>query len=65
MNFINITNRYINLGYWLLHFKMSLSIIITKPNKVAYNSSKAFQPIIFLNTLGKLIKKIISERLQV
>jgi len=53
INIINITNTCIT----------SLSIIIPKPNKVAYNSLKMFQPIILLNTLGKLIKKAISERL--
>ena len=62
-NFINIANKCINLSYWLSHFKMSLLIIILKPNKVAYNSPKVFQLIIFLNILGKLIEKIISERL--
>ena len=65
MNFINIANGYINIGYLPLHFKMSLSIIIPKPNKIAYDSSKAFQLIVLFNTLEKLIKKIISERLQV
>ena len=32
-NFINIINVCINLQYELLHFKLSLSIIIPKPNK--------------------------------
>jgi len=63
-NIINITNTYINLGYWPLYFKNSLSIIIFKPNKLIYNSSKIFHSIVLLNTLGKLIEKIISERLQ-
>jgi len=40
------------------------SIIISKPNKMAYNSLKMFQPIVLLNTLGKLIKKVISTRCQ-
>jgi len=31
---------------------------------MSYNSSKYFCPIVLLNTLGKLIEKIISERLQ-
>ena len=31
-NIVNITNSYINLGYWLSHFKKSSSIIIPKPN---------------------------------
>ena len=64
-NFINIANKCINLSYLLLHFKMFLPIIIPKPTKMAYNSLKAFWPIVLFNMLGKCIKKIISERLQV
>jgi len=61
---INIANTCINLGYWLSHFKTSSSIIISKPNKVAYDSSKSFYLFILLNTLGKLIEKVIGEQLQ-
>ena len=43
---------------------MLSSIIIPKPNKTSYNSLKIFRPIVLLNTLGRLIKKVISERLQ-
>ena len=43
---------------------MSSSIIIPKPNKIAYNSLKMFQLIVLLNTLSKFIKKVISDRLQ-
>jgi len=32
---------------------------------VLYNSPKTFQSIVLLNTLGKLIEKVISKRLQV
>ena len=63
-NIVNIANTCINLGHWPLHFKMSLSIIIPKPNKVSYEFPKSFHPIILLNTLEKLIEKVISERLQ-
>ena len=63
-NFVNIANTYINLEYWLPHFKMLLSIIIPKPNKASYDSPKMFQPIVLLNTLSKLIEKIIRKRLQ-
>jgi len=31
-NIVNIANYYINLGYWLSHFKKLSSIIIPKPN---------------------------------
>jgi len=40
------------------------SIIIPKPNKASYNFSKIFCLIVLLNTLGKLIEKVIGERLQ-
>ena len=63
-NFINIANVCIDLGHWLLHFKMLSFIIIPKSNKVSYNSLKTFRPIILLNMLDKLIKKVIGKRLQ-
>ena len=39
-------------------------MIIPKPNKMVYNHPKSFHPIALLNTLGKLIKKVIAEKLQ-
>ena len=61
---INIANECFKLGHWLSHFKISMSIIIPKPNKESYDFPKSFRPIILLNTLGKLIKKVIDNRLQ-
>jgi len=61
---IHIANACIELGYWLSHFKRSTTIIIPKLNKKFYDSPKSFRPIILLNTVGKLIKKVIRERLQ-
>jgi len=48
-----------------MHFKKFMSISIPKLNKPSYNILKAFCSIVFLNMLGKLIKKVISNRLQV
>ena len=62
--FIDIANACIELGHWPLHFKVSMSIIIPKPNKESYDSLKDFRPIILLNTISKLIEKVIGERLQ-
>jgi len=39
-------------------------VVIPKPNKQLYNSPKSFRPIVLLNMLGKLIEKVIGERLQ-
>ena len=63
-NIINIADVCFELGYWPSHFKTLSSIIITKPNKKLYNSPKMFKPIVLHNTIGKLIEKVISERLQ-
>jgi len=40
------------------------SIIIPKPNKASYSSSKMFRLIVLLNTFGKLIKEVIGKRIQ-
>jgi len=63
-NIIKIANACIDLGYWPNHFKISSTVIIPKPNKSSYDSPKSFRPIVLLNTLGKLIKKVIGERIQ-
>ena len=63
-NIITIADTCIKLGHWPSHFKISLTIIIPKPNKASYDLSKLFRPIILLNTLGKLIEKVISNRIQ-
>ena len=64
VNIINIADTCINLGYWLNYFKCSLTVIIPKPNKMVYDQPKSFRPIVLLNTLGKLIEKVVVERLQ-
>ena len=63
-NIISIANACIESGFWSSHFKRSTTVVIPKLNKKTYDSPKSFRPIVLLNTLGKLIKKFISERLQ-
>ena len=63
-NITNITNSCINLRYWPNYFKISTTIVIPKPNKSSYDQPKAFRPIVLLNTLGKLVEKVVTERLQ-
>jgi len=61
---INIANACINLGFWPEYFKVSATVIIPKPNKPSYDNPKAFLPIVLLNTLSKVIEKVIAERIQ-
>ena len=63
-NIIRIANACIDIGYWPSHFKRSTTVVIPKPNKPLYDSPKLFRPIILLNIVGKLIKKVIGKRLQ-
>ena len=63
-NIINIANACIELGHWPSHFKTFMTIVIPKPNKASYDSPKSFQPIILLNTLRKLIEKVIGDIFQ-
>jgi len=64
VNIINIANACFNLGHWPNYFKYLSTIIIPKPNKTSYDQAKSFRPIVLLNTLEKLIEKVIAERLQ-
>ena len=61
---INIADACINLGHWPKYFKISTTVVIPKPNKISYDNPKAFRPIVLLNTLGKLVEKVIAERFQ-
>ena len=63
-NIINIADACINLGHWPNYLKCSSTVIIPKPNKLVYDQSKSFCPIVLLNTLRKLIEKVIAGRLQ-
>ncbi|RXW14702.1 hypothetical protein EST38_g11150 [Candolleomyces aberdarensis] len=59
-----LANGCIESRHWPKHFKESMSVIIPKLNKASYSTPKAFRPIVLLNTLGKLIEKMISNRFQ-
>jgi hypothetical protein len=62
--FTRVTNACICTGHWPAHFKESLSVIIPKPGKASYSTPKSFRPIVLLNTLGKLVEKMLARRLQ-
>ncbi|KAJ3553860.1 hypothetical protein NP233_g12550 [Leucocoprinus birnbaumii] len=62
--FLAIADACMKVGYWPSHFKESVSVIIPKLGKPTYSTPKSFRPITLLNTLGKLIEKMISTCLQ-
>ena len=64
IDILSLANTCLSLHYWYRHFKESVSVIIPKLGKLAYDISKVFRPIVLLNTLGKLIEKMIARQLQ-
>ncbi|CAA7270651.1 unnamed protein product [Cyclocybe aegerita] len=62
--FIMLANACLRVGHWPHIFKESLSVIVPKPNKPSYSVPKAFRPIVLLITFGKLIEKMIANRIQ-
>jgi len=60
---LSLANACLSLRHWPRHFKESVSVIIPKPGKPAYDTPKAFRPIVLLNMLGKLIEKMIMRQL--
>jgi hypothetical protein len=61
---LSLADACLRVGYWPTHFKESVSVIIPKLGKPSYSTPKSFRPIVLLNTLGKLIEKMISTWLQ-
>ena len=57
-------NNICDTGVWPSWFKDSLSVIIPKPKKTDYSVPKAYRPIALLNTVGKLLTKVMANRMQ-
>ena len=58
---LSLANTCLLLHHWPRYSKELVSIIIPKPGKPAYDTPKAFRPIVLLNTLGKLVEKMIAK----
>lgn len=54
-------NHIIDKGTWLHQLKDANSCIIPKPKKLVYNVPNAFCLITLLNTIGKLLTKVIAK----
>ncbi|KAF8718609.1 hypothetical protein AX14_011709, partial [Amanita brunnescens Koide BX004] len=61
---MTLFNKVCFTGTWPSHFKDSVSVIIPKPSKPDYSILKAYRPIALLNTIGKLLTKILANRMQ-
>ncbi|KAF8675303.1 hypothetical protein AX14_005146, partial [Amanita brunnescens Koide BX004] len=64
VSLVRLFNNICREGVWPSYFKDSQSVIIPKPNKPDYSIPKAYRPIALLNTIGKLLTKVLANRLQ-
>ena len=62
--FLHLANNIVSLGVWPDIFKISTMVIIPKPKKEDYSKAKSYRPIALLECPGKLISKLIANRLQ-
>ena len=61
---VYLFNNICDSGIWPSWFKASTSVIIPKPKKTDYSIPKSYRPIALLNTLGKLLTKILANWMQ-
>jgi hypothetical protein len=62
--FLWLANACLTTGVWPDEFKVSITVVIPKPGKPSYDTPKSFRPIVLLNTMGKLLEKMLANRLQ-
>lgn len=60
---LNIMNSCFQLETFPEIWKRSKVLIIGKPNKASYNSLKSFRPITLVNSMSKILEKLILNRL--
>ena len=56
-------NACLQEGYFPAHFKESITVVLRKPGKDDYTQPKSYKPIALLNTLGKALEAIVTNRL--
>ena len=64
MNLIrNILNQTYNLGYYPKDWKQENKIYLKKPRKDSYHDHKSYRPISLTNILGKILERIIFNKI--
>ena len=56
-------NACLSLGYHPKGFKESITIVLKKLQKPRYDTPKSYRPIALLNTMGKLLEKLVANRI--
>ena len=59
----DLFNGCLSTGYHPTSYKESLTIVLRKPQKPSYDTPKSYRPIALLNTIGKLLEKLVANRI--
>ncbi|KAI0997925.1 hypothetical protein K3495_g10264 [Podosphaera aphanis] len=59
----DLFNACLTHGYHPKGFKESTTIVLRKSQKSRYDTPKAYRPIALLNTMGKLLEKLVANRI--
>ncbi|KZT09230.1 uncharacterized protein LAESUDRAFT_601234, partial [Laetiporus sulphureus 93-53] len=62
-HFISFIAASISLGHLPPVLKRAVVVLIPKPSKPDYSLPKAYRPIALMETLSKLIEKVVAKRL--
>lgn len=60
----HLFNACLNISYHPIRFKKAITVVIQKPGKDTYSSPKSWRPIALLSCLGKMLEKVVANRLQ-
>ena len=54
----------IKLSYHPLHFRHAVTVMLRKPGKASYSHPKSWRPVALLSCLGKMLEKLMANRLK-
>ena len=58
-----IFSAYLEIGYFLTVFRETLTVVLRKEGKADYSLLSSYRPIALENTRGKVLEKLVIERL--
>ena len=60
---LHLFNASLRLAHFPIPFRSTFLCVIPKPRKPDYSSPRAYRPIALLETIGKLLEKLVAKRL--
>jgi hypothetical protein len=61
---VRLFNAYYRLSIYFTVFKRAITVLLRKLKKEDYLNFKIYRLIVLLNTLGKVLKAVVAERIR-